>query len=313
MGKQAFLFTGQGAQYTNMGKDLYENYGKFKEIFDKASEHLKINLLNICTNENELSKTNNAQTAIFVVSYGIYKLIEQSNSPDCIAGFSLGEITSLAVSEMLNFNDTLDLIKIRGEVMQEACDYKPGLMYSIIGAADEIVEEVCEDVSKKSNGYVIPANYNCPGQIVISGESGTVQEAAKIFTDKKIRTVKLNVAGAFHSELMKYNQDKLVRFLKTLNFNQPKIELYSNLTGKKFDNNITDIKNFMIDYIPKQMSNPVRFREELENISKDGCDLFVEIGAGKALSGFIKRTCGNAKFLNIQDSETLKLFYEQIQ
>jgi len=311
MGKRAFLFTGQGAQYAGMGKSLREKYDTFKNIFDEASEHLKINLPDICENERELSKTHNAQTAIFAVSYGIYKLLEEHNiKPDCIAGFSLGEITSFAVSEILTFRDTLDLIKIRGEVMQAACEHTPGSMYSIIGASDELVEEICEAVSKtKSNGYVIPANYNCPGQIAISGETEAVGEAVKIFADKKIRTVKLNVAGAFHSKLMQYKQDELIEFLGTLNFSQPKIDLYSNVTGKKFGNNINDINNikaYMTDYIPKQMSNPVRFREELENMSSDGCGLFIEIGAGKALSGFVKRTCGNARFLNIQDSDTFE-------
>ena len=314
MNKCAFLFTGQGSQYIGMGKDLYDKYNLFKTVFEEASDHLKIDLPYICSNEQELSKTYNAQIAIFTMSYGIYKLlIENTITPDCIAGFSLGEITSLAVSEILSFNDTLDLIKIRGEVMQEACEYKSGSMYSIIGADDKLVEEICENISK-SNGYVIPANYNCPGQIVISGETEAVEEAAKTFADKKIRTVKLNVAGAFHSELMQYKQNKLIESLKTLNFNQPKINIYSNVTGNKFDFE-KDIKNFMINYIPKQMSNPVRFRAELENMSTDGCDIFIEIGAGKALSGFVRRTCENAKFANIQNVETfesaLKLFGEK--
>ena len=306
MGKRAFLFTGQGAQYAGMGKDLYEEQNLFKQIFEETGDYLKINLLDICMDAQELSKTYNAQTAIFTVSYGIYKLLEKYNiKPDCLAGFSLGEITSLAVSEILSFKDTLDLIKMRGEVMQEACEYKPGSMYGVIGAEDELVEEICADISK-TYGYVIPANYNCPGQIVISGESEAVGRAVNILAEKKIRTIKLNVAGAFHSKLMQYNQEKLTEFLKTLDFNPPKIDLYSNLTGKKFDfGNNKNIKNFMINYIPKQMSNPVRFRAELENMAAEECDLFIEIGAGKALSGFVKRTCEGAKFLNIQDDETL--------
>jgi [acyl-carrier-protein] S-malonyltransferase len=305
----AFLFTGQGAQYTGMGIDLYEKYNIFKNIFEEASEHLKIDLLNICSDNTKLAKTNNAQTAIFTMSYGIYKLLTQHNKkPTCAAGFSLGEITSFAASDMLTFTETLDLIKIRGKVMQDACEYKPGTMYSIIGAEDEIVEEVCNNI----NGYVIPANYNCPGQIVISGETEAVEEAVKIFTDKKIRAIKLNVAGAFHSTLMKYKENELIEFLETLNFKKPKFDLYSNVTGDMF-NFDNDIKSFMIHYIPKQMSNPVRFRTELENISKSGCDTFIEIGAGKVLSGFVKRTCENAKFVNIQDVQTFESFLEKLQ
>jgi len=298
----AFLFTGQGAQYTGMGKDLYEKYNIFKNIFDETSEHLKINLIDICSDENELAKTNNAQVAIFAMSYGVYKLLEKHNiKPKYAAGFSLGEITSFAASEILSFTDTLDLIKIRGKIMQEACEYKPGSMYSVIGADDKLVEEICENI----NGYVIPANYNCPGQIVISGETEAVNKAVKIFTDKKIRTVKLNVAGAFHSELMRYNEKELIEFLETLNFNKPIFDLYSNVTSEKF-NFGHDIKSFMINYIPTQMSNPVKFRNELENIKKENCETFIEIGAGKVLSGFVKRTCENAKFINIQNIETFE-------
>ena len=313
MGKNAFLFTGQGAQYTGMGLDLYEKYAMFKNIFDEASEHLRTDLLNICSDSLELAKTHNTQSAIFTVSYGIYKLLEERDiTPSCAAGFSLGEITSFAASEILNFTDALDLIKVRGEVMQAACEHKPGLMYSIVGAddaLDALIEEVCENISK-STGYVIPANYNCPGQTVISGEAEAVEAAAKIFAEKKIRTVKLNVAGAFHSELMKYKQEKLAAFLETINFNAPKFDLYSNLTGKRFAfTDITNIKPFMTDYIPKQMSNPVRFRAELENMQNDGCGSFIEfieIGAGRVLSGFVKRTCENAKFINIQDAGTFE-------
>ena len=315
MDKQAFLFTGQGAQFAGMGKDLYDKYNTFKNIFDEAGEHLKINLTDVCSDNLELAKTHNAQAAIFAMSYGIFKLLEEHDiTPDCAAGFSLGEITSLAASGILNFKDTLDLIRLRGEVMQDACETFPGLMYSVIGADDKLVEEVCESILLKTKNYVIPANYNCPGQVVISGDAEAVEEAVKIFADKKIRTVKLNVAGAFHSELMKCNSHKQFQFkefLGTLNYNLPKFDLYSNLIGEKFvfrneHSSLNNIKSFMIDYIPKQMSNPVRFRTELENMSYNGCGLFIEIGAGKVLSGFVKRTCENAKFVNVQDVETFE-------
>jgi [acyl-carrier-protein] S-malonyltransferase len=312
MEKTAFLFTGQGAQYAGMGCNLYDKYDIFKNIFEKASEHLKIDLKHICSNESELAKTNNAQAAIFAVSYGIYILLKKQNiEPDFMAGFSLGEITSFAASEMLSFNDTLDLISMRGAAMQKACDYKPGIMYGVIGAEDKLVEEVCDHISK-TTGYVIPANYNCPNQIVISGETAAVEKAVSIFNEKKLRTIKLNVAGAYHSRLMQYAQNELIDFLKHLNFNTPKITLYSNLTGKIFDYG-NDIKSFMIDYIPKQMSNPVRFKNELENKSKSGCGTYIEIGAGRTLSGFVKKTLENAKFANIQDVQTfesaLELFH----
>ena len=297
-----------------MGSDLYEKYDIFKNIFDEASEHLKTDLKDICEDAQKLSKTDNAQAAIFAVSYGIYKLLEKQHiKPDITAGFSLGEITSFAAAGMLNFKNTLDLISMRGNVMQKACDHKPGTMYSIIGAEDITVEKICENVSK-TTGYVIPANYNCKNQITISGETAAVEEAAKIFGENKIRAIKLNVAGAYHSTLMQYAQNELTDFLKTLNFKKPEIKLYSNLTGNEFDYG-GDLKSFMIDYIPKQMSSPVKFRNEIENISSDnnGDILYVEIGAGRALSGFVKKTLENAEFTNIQDAQTfeaaLKLFH----
>jgi [acyl-carrier-protein] S-malonyltransferase len=303
----AFLFTGQGAQYAGMGRDLCENHESFKEIFGEASERLKLNLSEICSDINELSKTQNAQAAIFTVSYGIYKLLRKNNiKPDCAAGFSLGEITSLAAAEVISFADALDLIKVRSEAMRLACERKPGSMYSIIGAEDALVEETCKNI----NGYVIPANYNCPGQIVISGEAAAAEEAVKIFAEKKIRTVKLNVAGAFHTELMRYREDLLIKFLETIKFSTPVFDIYSNVTGRKFEaesGKVFFVTFYMQDYIPKQMSNPVRFCEILENIEAGGCGTFIEIGAGKVLSGFVKRTCKNdgAKIINIQDSETL--------
>jgi len=302
MGKTAFLFTGQGSQYAGMGRDLYDSHGLFKNIYDEASEHLKLDLINM--DADALAKTQNAQAGIFTLSYAVYKLLPRE--PDFIAGFSLGEITALAVSGILDFTDALSLIKARGAAMDAACANTPGAMYSIIGADDTVVEEICDSISC---GHVAPANYNCPGQLVISGEAEAVEAAVKIFAEKKIRAIKLNVAGAFHTKLMLYKQDELANFLKTLSFNHPKLDIYSNLTGVNFSLDglfHSDINLYMQDYIIKQMSNPVRFRSALENISRAGGDLFIEIGAGKVLSGLVKRTCADARFANIQDLQTLE-------
>ncbi|MCL1793027.1 MAG: ACP S-malonyltransferase [Oscillospiraceae bacterium] len=311
MDKIAFLFTGQGAQYAGMGLGLYEKYAAFRDVFEKASERLKIDLKHICASEAMLSKTDNAQAAIFAMSFGIFKLLEMRGiNPGCMAGFSLGEITSFAASGMLCFEDALDLIAVRGNAMQKACERVPGAMAGIIGAEDALIEEVCRNV-EKTVGYVAPANYNCPKQIVISGETAAVEKAAEILGDKKYRTVKLNVAGAYHSKLMQCEQSELVDFLKSLDFNPPKIPLYSNLTGKRFDFG-GDINRYMAEYIPKQMTSPVKFGNELENMSPD-CGIYIEIGAGRALSGFVKKTCESAEFANVQDDQTFEAALEFLQ
>jgi len=301
MGKTAFLFTGQGAQRAGMGKDLCEKYGLFKKIFDEAGEYLNIDLPAVCGDADKLAKTDNAQAAIFALSYGIYELLkERGVQPDCAAGFSLGEITSYAAAGILSFSDALGLIRARGAAMQSACEHKPGAMYSVIGAKDAVVEEICAN----TEGYVVPANYNCPGQVVISGETRAVEAAVKTFAEKKIRAVKLNVAGAFHSELMLYNTTRLTAFLGTIEYNPPEFDLYSNLTGDKFDFG-GDIKSYMADYIPKQMAGPISFGTELRNMAEAGCSTFIEIGAGRVLSGFVKRTCEGAVSVAVSDAESL--------
>jgi [acyl-carrier-protein] S-malonyltransferase len=284
---------------------------------------MKINLKNICFDGDiaELSKTQNLQPAIVTISYGIYKLLEKENIiPSAAAGFSLGEMSAFASLGVLSFTDALNLVKIRGEVMEKACGHTSGAMYSIIGLDDTAVENICAEIGANSGKCIIPANYNCPGQIVISGETEAVEIAAKIFAEKGARTVRLNVSGAFHSELMTRHGSfgSLADFLNTLDFNNTPTDFYSNISGKKInfsEDKITkqDLKAFMIDYIPKQMSSPVRFRAELENMELDGIDNFAEIGVGKVLSGFIRRTCKNANFANIEDYQTFAKYIAECQ
>jgi len=320
MKKTAFLFTGQGAQYIGMGKDLYENFSEFRDIFDSASDYLKINLKDICFDGelSELSKTQNLQPAIVTISYGIFKLLEKENIiPSAVAGFSLGEISAFASLGVLSFTDALSLVKIRGEIMEKACEHTKGAMYSVIGLEDEAVKDICEVAEQY--GYVIPANYNCPGQIVISGEVEAAEKAAGIAAEKGARIVKLNVSGAFHSELMKYREakdiDNFVEFLSTLDFRSISksngIDFYSNLSGDILDLSEDNLKLFMTDYIPKHMSSPVKFRAELENMANAGIENFVEIGVGKVLSGFVRRTCKTASFQNIEDNKSFMRYIEQ--
>lgn len=300
MNKIVYLFTGQGAQYVNMGKDLYDNHKIVRDIYERASESLKTNFAKICFESElpELSKTANLQPLIFIISACILELLKEGSiKPSAAAGFSLGEITALYASGMLSFDDTLKLIKKRGEVMDSACEASPGAMYSIIGLADEKLNKALSEAS----GYVIAANFNSPGQTVISGDAEAAEKAAKAALEMGAkRAMKLNVAGAFHSALMNYKKDEFKEFLKSLNFNLPNIELYSNLYGGKL-NIDGGVNDFMYNYIPEQMSNPVRFRQETEELKADGYDTFIEIGVGKVLSGLVKRTVDG---VNIYSSET---------
>lgn len=300
MKKIVYLFTGQGAQYVNMGKELYDNYKSVKNIYNQAGETLKKDFAKICFESDlpELSRTMNLQPLIFIISAGILELLrEKSITPSAVAGFSLGEITALYASDMLSFEDTLMLIKKRGEVMDAACEANPGTMYSIIGLDDGKLN----DILNKTDGYVIAANYNSPGQTVISGETEAAEKAASLALEAGAkRAIKLNVAGAFHSKLMNYKKEEFKEFLKTLSFKMPTIEFYSNLYGGKL-NIESEVNNFMYNYIPEQMSNPVRFRHEIEELKLNGYDTFIEIGVGKVLSGLVKRTAGEAE---IYPSET---------
>lgn len=189
--------------------------------------------------------------------------------------------------------------------MEAACEHTKGAMCSIIGLDDAAVEEICAN----TDGYVIPANYNCPGQLVISGEADSVERAAAACAEKGARTVKLNVSGAFHSKLMEYREsgedkDSLSEILQSFEFSPPSIDFYLNISGEKIPDtvkeNALNLRAFMVDYIVRQMSSPVKFRATLENMERDGVDNFIEIGVGKVLSGFVRRTCKTAKFSNFE-------------
>ncbi len=282
--KIAFVFPGQASQYVGMGKDLYENNQLAREIFDKAEEILGFELKKICFEgpEEELKQTKITQPAIFVHSYIVSKLLDDKLKADMTAGHSLGEYTALVYAGVLSFEDGLRIVKLRGELMQKAGEERPGTMSAIIGLDDESVKKICEEVK---DGIVQPANFNAPGQIVISGEVDAVRKAMELAQKAGAKMVKeLVVSGAFHSPLMESAKEELKKALDEIEFKKPSIPVYFNVTAKPtFD--VEEIKNLLYH----QITSPVLWSQIVLNMANDGVKKFYEIGPGKVLQGLIKR------------------------
>ncbi len=303
MGKIAFVFSGQGAQYQGMGKSLYENSAAAKTIFDMAQSK-KTDLKEICFEAqlDVLSRTVNTQPSLFCVDLAAAKALEENGvKADVVAGFSLGEIPALAFSGVLSDEDAFSLVLKRAQFMEEATQENPGGMAAILKLSKEQVLEICEKFSE-----VYPVNFNCPGQIVVAGDKAQIEEFAKEVTSLKGRAMILNVSGAFHSPFMSGACEKLTNELKNYSFNKATTPIYSNYTAKLYDENGEEL-------VIKQMSNPVRWQEIVEDMIKDGVDTFIEVGAGKTLSGLIKKTDKTVKVFNVEDIDSLNKTIEEIK
>ncbi len=279
---KAYVFPGQGAQYVGMGKDLYENTDTGKELFEKANEILGFSITDIMFEgtDEDLKQTKVTQPAIFLHSVILAKTIEDFK-PDMVAGHSLGEFSSLVANGALDFDDGLRLVSKRAMAMQKACEVEPSTMAAIMGLKDEIVEEVCNEL----DDVVVPANYNSPGQVVISGSMSGIDKAVENLQEKGAkRAIKLKVGGAFHSPLMEPARKELEQAINETQFNKPVCPVYQNVNAAPS----SDPETIKVNLI-KQLTSPVKWTQTVENMLQDGAEKFVEVGPGKVLQGLIKK------------------------
>ena len=308
--KIGFLFPGQGAQSIGMGKDLYENYQEVRDIYENVHKITGVDIKKITFDgtEQELSKTQNTQIAVLTMSLAILKLLEKKEiNAEISAGLSLGEYTALIYSKCISFEDGVELVKKRGEYMQNLLPEGDWAMAAILGLEDEKVEEVCKKVV---DGFVVPVNYNTQGQVVISGEKTAVEQAeiiAKEMGAKKVRILK--TSGPFHTKKLIEASNALRKNLEKININKFKTKVVKNINGDiyKDEENIKAI-------LAEHMISPVKFSKCLETMLKMGIDTFVEIGPGKTLSGFVKRikTEKEIKIYNICDVKSLENTLKEI-
>lgn len=280
----ALVFPGQGSQYVGMGKDLYETYPGCKAIFDVVDEILNFKLSEVCFNgpEEELRQTENTQPALFVHSMAVLQLLKNIHV-SAAAGHSLGEYSALAASGVMSFEDALRVVRRRGELMQESGIRNPGTMAAIVGLSYEKLIELC-DVAK-SEGIVQPANFNSPGQVVVSGSVAGVRKVVELAKANGAKLAKeLVVSGAFHSPLMNYAYENIAETLDQIQMNEFNFPVYSNVTSEKI-NDIREAKKLLIE----QIISPVQWEKIIVNMIRDGIKTFIEAGSGKVLSGLIKR------------------------
>lgn len=279
---KAYVFPGQGAQFSGMGKELYESHSAAKEMIDQSNDILGFDIKNIMFegSDEELKQTKVTQPAIFIHSV-VAALTSENFNPDMVAGHSLGEFSALVANGVLSFQDGLSLVSKRAQAMQKACEMQESTMAAVLGLEDSVVEKVCDEIS----GVVVAANYNCPGQLVISGEVDAVNAACeKLKEEGAKRALVLPVGGAFHSPLMEPAREELAEAIENTKFNQPNCPVYQNVDSKGYSDVDAIKKNLVL-----QLTSPVRWTQSVQNMIADGATSFTECGPGKVLQGLVKK------------------------
>jgi len=291
---KAHIFPGQGSQFPGMAKDLYENSWRAKEILDAANDILGFKITDIMFNgtEEELKQTNVTQPAIFLHSIALVKSVDENFEPDMVAGHSLGEFSALAASGVLSWEDALRLVSIRAIAMQKACEARPSTMAAILGLEDHIVDQTCRELDE----LVVAANFNCPGQVVISGTIEGVNKACEVLKEKGAkRALLLNVGGAFHSPLMEPAREELETAINEAKFFNPIGVIYQNVNARA-TKDPEEIKSNLI----AQLTAPVRWTETINQMSIDGAIHFIEVGPGKVLQGLVKKILNDVTVESMQ-------------
>ena len=281
---KAYVFPGQGAQFVGMGKDLYDNYPQAKDLFEKANEILgfRITDLMFAGTDEDLKQTKVTQPAVFLHSVIMAKVLGAEFTPQAVAGHSLGEFSALVAAGALSFEDGLVLVSKRAMAMQKACELNPSTMAAILNLDDQTVEDVCASIEGE---VVVAANYNCPGQLVISGSNAGIDKACELLLAKGAkRALKLPVGGAFHSPLMEPARVELEAAIAGTNFNNPMCPVYQNVDAKPY----TDAAHIKANLI-LQLTAPVRWTQTVQNMIADGVTSFTEVGPGKVLQGLVKK------------------------
>ena len=280
---RAYVFPGQGAQFSGMGADLYEKSAEAKELFERANEILGFSITEtmFSGSAEDLKQTKVTQPAIFLHSVILSKVLGADFKPDMVAGHSLGEFSALVANNTLEFEDALKLVSQRALAMQKACEITPSTMAAVLGLEDELVEAVCAD----TDGIVVAANYNCPGQLVISGEISAVEKACETLKERGAkRALLLPVGGAFHSPLMEPARKELAAAIEATNFKNPSCPIYQNVSTTAVTDPVEIQKNLVF-----QLTAPVKWTQSVQNMMKDGATSFTEVGPGKVLQGLVKK------------------------